>query len=72
MGGGQSERTVAPGSDGERARRFTGERAGGHVLEEIFGGLPCLLAAAGEEHQLGAGEVDRVEHLGVPRAVVSE
>ena len=72
VGRGQPEGTVAPGGDGQRARRLAGERAGRHVFEEILGGLPGLLTAAGEEHQLGAGEVDRVEHLRVARTVVGE
>ena len=72
VGRGQAEGAVAPGGDGQRARRLAGERTRGDVLQQVFGGLPGLLAAAGEEHQLGAGEVDRVEHLRVARTMVGE
>ena len=72
MGSGQTEGTIAPGRDGQGARRLAGERTRRHILKEVFGGETGLLTAAGEQHELGARQVDGVKYLRVARTVVSE
>ena len=69
---GETIGAVAPGGDGERAGGFPDQRARGDVLQQVFGGLSGLFAAAGEEHQLGAGEVDGIQDLELAGAVVGE
>ena len=69
---GETIGAVAPGCDGERAGGFADERAGGDILEQVFGGLAGFFSTASEEHQLGAGEVDGIQDLEVARAVIGE
>ena len=72
VGGGQTEGTIAPGRDGQGARRLAGEGTGGNVLQEVFGGETRLFTAAGEQHELGTRQVDGVKHLRIARTVVGE